>query len=169
MPDAHAKPAAQPGNVVDPYRAYTFNLLIQSVAAGHFTEVSGLGVRIEHITYREGGLNASVRAVPGRVSYSAVTLRYGLTSSRELWDWLMETAEGRVRRTEVSIAVLDPSGAAEVMRWNLANAWPTEWLGAPLAATSNELAIETLTLAHEGITRDDAGGAAAAAAIPPGR
>jgi hypothetical protein len=47
MPEAIAKPAAQPGNWVDPYRAYTFNLLIQNVNAGHFTEVSGLGIRIE--------------------------------------------------------------------------------------------------------------------------
>jgi phage tail-like protein len=168
MPDAVAKPAAQPGNWVDPYRAYTFNLLIQNVDAGHFTEVSGLGVRIEQISYREAGLNSSVRAVPGRVSYSAVTLRYGLTSSRDLWNWLMETVEGRVRRTEVSIAMLDPSGSAEVMRWNLANAWPKEWLGAPLAAVGNELAIETLTIAHEGITRDQASGAAAAAPATPG-
>lgn len=168
MSETVARPAAQPGNWVDPYRAYTFTVLVQNVAAGHFTEVSGLGVRIEQISYREGGLNATVRAVPGRVSYSAVTLRYGLTSSRELWDWLMETVEGRVRRTEVSIAMLDPAGAAEVMRWNLANAWPKEWLGAPLAAAGNELAIETLTFAHEGITRDQAGGAAGAAPTPPG-
>lgn len=156
MTDATAKPAAQPGNWVDPYRAYTFSLLIKNVVAGHFTEVSGLGVRVEQITYQEAGFNATVRAVPGRVSYSAVTLRYGLTSSRDLWDWLMQTVNGQVLRSEVSIAVLDASGAAEVMRWNLARAWPKEWLGAPLAATSNELAIESLSLAHEGITRDDA-------------
>lgn len=155
MPDAVAKPASQPGNWVDPYRAYTFNLLIQNVDAGHFTEVSGLGVRIERITYREAGMNSVVRAVPGQVSYSAVTLRYGLTSSADAWRWLMDAVDGRVRRTEVSIAMLDASGATEVMRWNLSNAWPCEWLGAPLSASSTEIAVETLTLAHEGVKRDD--------------
>jgi phage tail-like protein len=168
MADTAARPAAQPGNWVDPYRAYTFNLLIQNVAAGHFTEVNGLGVRIEQISYREAGLNSTVRAVPGRVSYSAVTLRYGLTSSRDLWNWLMEAVEGRVRRTQVSIAMLDPTGSQEVMRWNLVNAWPKEWLGAPLVAVGNELAIETLTLAHEGVRRDQAGGAPGAVPTPPG-
>lgn len=163
-----AKPAAQPGNWVDPYRAFTFNLLIQNVTAGHFTDVSGLGVRVEQISYREAGLNSTVRAVPGRVSYSAVTLRYGLTSSLDLWNWLMDTVEGRVRRTEVSVAMLDPTGANEVLRWNLANAWPKEWLGAPLSAVGNELAIETLTLAHEGITRDQASAAAGSAPTAPG-
>jgi phage tail-like protein len=164
MAEATAVPANQPGNWVDPYRSYTFNLLIQGVSAGHFTEVSGLGVRIERITYREAGLNSLVRAIPGQVSYSPVTLRYGLTSSADAWNWLMEAVKGNVRRTEVSIAVLDPAGGAEAMRWNLANAWPCEWLGAPLAATSTELAIETLTVAHEGITRDPEGAAGAAAA-----
>jgi phage tail-like protein len=168
MAETAARPAAQPGNLVDPYRAFTFNLLIQNVSAGHFTEVTGLGVRIEQIAYREAGLNSTVRAVPGRVSYSPVTLRYGLTSSRDLWDWLMEAVEGRVRRTQVSIAMLDPTGSQEVMRWNLANAWPKEWLGSPLVTVQNELAIETMTLAHEGITRDQAGGVSGAAPTPPG-
>jgi phage tail-like protein len=164
MTDTTAVPANQPGNWVDPYRAYTFNLLVQGVSAGHFTEVSGLGVRIERISYREAGMNAAVRAIPGQVSYSAVTLRYGLTSSAEAWNWLMDAVEGRVRRTEVSVAVLDPSGATEVMRWNLSNAWPCEWLGAPLAASSTDLAIETLVIAHEGITRDAGGGTGGATA-----
>jgi len=168
MAETAARPAAQPGNLVDPYRAFTFNLLIQNVSAGHFTEVSGLGVKIERIEYREAGLNSNVRAVPGRVRYPPVTLKYGLTASRDSWDWLMEAAEGRVRRTQVSIAMLDPAGSSEVMRWNLVNAWPMEWFGAPLVAVGNELAVETLTLAHEGITRDQAGGVSGAAPTPPG-
>ncbi len=152
-------PAAQPGNWVDPYRAYTFNLLIRNVDAGHFTEVSGLGVNVEWIQYHEAGLNSSVRAIPGRVSYSPVTLRYGLTSSLDLWNWLMDAVEGRVRRTEVSIAMLDSTRSAEVLRWNLTNTWPHRWYGAALAAGGNDLAIETLVLAHEGIARDQASGA----------
>lgn len=164
MPEATAVPANQPGNWVDPYRAYTFNLEIKGVSAGHFTEVSGLGARIERITYREAGLNSVVRSIPGQVSYSAVTLRYGLTQSPHAWNWLMEAIGGNARRTEVSILVLDPAGSAEVMRWNLANAWPCEWIGAPLAGTSTDLAIETLTVAHEGIERvggEGSGGSAA--------
>ncbi len=53
-------------------------------------------------------------------------------------------------------------GAAEVLRWNLINAWPQEWYGAPLDAMSHELAIETLVLAHEGLQRETGGGSAAA-------
>ncbi|TQS43381.1 phage tail protein [Cryptosporangium phraense] len=151
--------AAQPGTWVDPYRAYHFKLVLNGVDNGHFTEVSGLGVRVERIAYREAGANSVVRAIPGRVTYSPVVLRYGLTSSGELWDWLMTAVTGRVNRRNVSIAVLDPTGADEVLRWNLLNAWPQEWLGAPLDAMTQELAVETLVLAHEGLEREVSGGA----------
>ena len=146
--------AAQPGGRVDPHRAYNFKLIINDVTEGHFTEVSGLGVRIERIDYREAGNNSVVRAIPGRVTYPPVTLRYGLTASAELWEWLMTAVDGRVSRRNVSIVMLDPSGGAEVLRWNLVNAWPQEWRGAPLDAMSRELAIETLVLAYDAVRRE---------------
>lgn len=161
MPDVTATPAAQPGNWVDPLRAYNFKLLINNITEGHFTEVGGLGVQVERISYREGGNNSVVRAIPGRVTYSAVTFRYGLTSSQELWDWLMTAVEGRVSRRNVSVVMLDSVGSTEVLRWNLINAWPQEWYGAPLNAMSQELAIETLVLAHEGMLRETGSGSGA--------
>jgi phage tail-like protein len=166
MSDATAQPAAQPGTWVDPYRAYTFNLLIKNVDAGRFTEVRGLGVQVDRIAYQEAGLNAIERMVPGRVRYSPVELCYGLSAARELWDWLEEVRNGQVRREEVSVAVLDSTGGAEAVRWNLARAWPCEWRGSLLSTSSTELAIETLVLAHEGITRDKGGGAPTAAPAP---
>jgi phage tail-like protein len=169
MAEANAAPSAQPGTWVDPYRAYNFKLLINNVTEGHFTEVTGLGVKVEQISYREAGANSIVRAVPGQVTYSPVTLRYGLTASIELWEWLMATVEGKVQRRNVSIAMLDSSGTSEVLRWNLLNAWPTEWRGAPLDAMTRELAVETLTLAHEGLERDNAGAAQGSASGTPGR
>lgn len=149
-----ARPAAQPGNTVDPYRAYGFKLLINNIAEGHFTEVTGLGVQVERISYREAGNQSVVRAIPGRVTYPAVTLRFGLTDSTDLWDWLMTAVEGKIQRRHASIVMLDPSGTTEVLRWNLLHAWPQEWYGAPLDAMSRELAIETLVLAHEGLQRE---------------
>jgi phage tail-like protein len=163
MPEVTATPAAQPGNWVDPLRAYNFKLLINNVTEGHFTSVAGLGVQVERIAYREGGNNSVVRAIPGRVTYAAVTLRYGLTASEELWSWLMSAVEGRVSRRNVSIVMLDSSGSTEVLRWNLINAWPQEWFGAPLDAMSQELAIESLVLAHEGLQRETGSGGAGAA------
>lgn len=142
-----------PGIVADPFRAYNFKLIINNLTEGHFTEVSGLGVKVETISYREAGSKSVVRAIPGRVTYSPVTLRFGLTSSAELWEWLMTAVEGKVSRRNASIVMLDSSGVSEALRWDLADAWPQEWYGAPLDALSRELAVETLVLAHDGIKR----------------
>jgi phage tail-like protein len=142
-----------PAERVDPYRAYNFKLVIQGVTEGHFTECVGLGVKVDAIKYREGGNSQVVRRIPGQVDYGDVTLRYGLTSSRELWDWFMTAVKGKVERKNISILMLDSDGVAEVMRWDLVNAWPAEWRGAPLEATSNEVAIESLTLVFETLER----------------
>ena len=95
----------------EPYRAYNFKLLIEGVTEGHFTEVSGLDVKVEAIEYREAGNAQVVRRIPGQVAYGPVTLRYGLTHSRELWSWLLTAVEGRVERKNVSILMLDSEGA----------------------------------------------------------
>src|SRR5262249_23107285 len=133
--------------------AYNFKLVIQGITEGHFTECSGMGIRVQPIKYREGGTNQVVRVVSGPVEYADVTLRYGLTASTELWNWFMTAVKGQVERKNVSILMLNSSGTSEVMRWNLINAWPAEWRGAPLDALNQEIAIETMTLVFETLER----------------
>jgi phage tail-like protein len=137
----------------DPYRAYNFKLVIQGMTEGHFTECTGLGIKVDAIKYREAGNSQVVRRLPGQVEYADITLRYGLTDSHELWDWFMSSVEGKVERKNVSILMLDPDGVTEVMRWDLIDAWPSEWRGAPLDAMSHEAAIESLTLVFESMER----------------
>jgi phage tail-like protein len=139
----------------DPYRAYNFKLEIAGLQAGAFTEVSGLGVKIEPIRFREGGAPQSVRHIPGPVEYTPVTLSYGLTKSLDLWNWLMQTVAGQIDRRDASIIQLDSAGV-EMMRWNLYEAWPSEWKGAPLDAMSDEIAIESLTLVYDRVERRNA-------------
>jgi phage tail-like protein len=45
----------------------------------------------------------------------------------------------------------------EVRRWGFVNAWPAKISGIQLAADSNDLVIEELTIAHEGIYLDAPG------------
>ncbi len=140
-------------NGVDPYRAYNFKLLIDGVAEGHFTQCSGLGLKVEAIRYREAGNTQLVRRIPGRVEYGDVALWYGLTSSLDLWNWLMTAVRGAVERKNISILMLDSDGATEVLRWNLLNAWPAEWRGAPLDALSQQVAVEKLVLVFDELDR----------------
>jgi phage tail-like protein len=144
---------AQPGTFIDPFRAYNFKLQIQGVTEGHFTQVTGLEVEVHPIRYREGGSTQVVHVIPGPVTYGDVTLSYGLTSSVELWQWLMSAVQGNVERRNVSILMLDSAGATEVVRWDLTNAWPARWRGAPLDALNREIAIESLTLVFETLQR----------------
>lgn len=137
----------------DPYRAYNFKLIIQGVTEGHFTECTGLAVKVDAIKYREAGNNQVVRRIPGQVEYGDIVLRYGLTASHELWDWFMTSVKGQVVRKNVSILMLDSDGSTERMRWDLINAWPAEWKGVPLNALSREAAIESLTLVYETVNR----------------
>jgi len=147
-------PAAQPGIVKDPYRAYNFKLEVNGVVQGHFVRVEGPGVVIPRILYRAGGEHATVRSVPGPVEYTPVVLHYGLTDSQEMVRWLFKAVSGAVVRQNVSLAMLDDTGATEVRRWNLIAAWPCEWKGSPLDALGHELAIESLTLAYDRLELD---------------
>lgn len=136
----------------DIYRNYNFILDIGEGPVGYFTEVSGLSVDIEAIDYREGGAGPAVRKLAGRASYGDITLKWGLSASRELWDWMMTAAAGTVERRHISIILTSPGGA-EQTRWNLTNAWPRGWRGADLDALGNEAAVESLTLVCEGLER----------------
>ncbi len=137
----------------DPYRNYNFKLEIQGVTEGHFTECDGMGVKVESIAYREGGASQVVRRLPGPVDYGDIALRYGLTSSTELWEWFLTSVKGTVERKNVSIVMLDADGSTEVVRWNLLNAWVSEWQGTKLDAMGKEAAIESLTLVFETLER----------------
>ena len=138
---------------VDPYRGYNFKLVIEGVTEGHFTKCKNLGIGVETIQYREAGNNQVVRWIPGKTKNSKITLEYGLTSSRQLWDWFMLAVAGTVERKNVSILMLKSDGVTEAMRWDLINAWPAEWCGPSLDAMSDEVAIESMTLVCEELKR----------------
>ncbi len=145
--------AGQPGARIDPYRNFNFLVELEGIAQGNFTECSGLEATTEVIETREGGQNTTVRKLPGKTTYSDITLKWGLTESDELWTWRKKVLEGSVERKNGSIVVYDLANNEEVARWNFVSAWPTKWEGPSLNATGNEVAIETLVLAHEGIMR----------------
>lgn len=148
-----ASPSAARDGWVDPYRAFNFKVEIQGVTQGHFAECSSVGMRINVISYREGGNNQITHRIPGSVDHAAVTLRCGFTRSTDLWDWMQKIARGEIERRNVSIVMLEPDGNTEALRWNLLNAWPSEWNGPLLNAAGNEVAIETITLEFESLER----------------
>jgi len=138
------------GDRRDPFRSFNFAVEIDGIARAGFRECSGLDASQDPIEYREGTEGLTSRKLPGLVKYSNITLKWGMTDDAELWDWRKRAMTGKVERKNGSIVLLDDTGA-ERMRWNFREAWPTKWTGPSFNATGNEVAIETLEIAHEGL------------------
>jgi phage tail-like protein len=144
---------AQTGQRVDPFRNFNFLVELDGIAQASFNECSGLGSTTEVIETREGGDNTTVRKLPGKTSFTDITLKWGLTDSTELWTWRQQVVDGTVQRKNGSIVVFDLANHTEVARWNFVSAWPTKWEGSTFSTKGNDIAIDTLVLAHEGLTR----------------
>lgn len=140
------------GSRNDPFRAYNFLVELDGITRAAFRECSGLDSSQNAIDYREGGEPLRMRKLPGLNTFSNITLKWGITTDPEFWEWREKAAEGRVERKNGSIILLDDAGA-ETMRWNFVDGWPTKWTGPTLNATGNEVAIETVEIVHEGISR----------------
>lgn len=140
------------GNRTDPFRTYHFLVEIDGITKAGFRECSGLDSSQDAIEYREGNDGLTTRKLPGLVKYSHITLTRGLTDDAQLWEWRKKAMDGKVERKNGSIVLLDETGA-EKLRWNFMNGWPSKWGGPSLNASGNEVAIETLEISHEGVTK----------------
>lgn len=138
----------------DPYLDYRFQVEIDSLVVGGFSEVSGLRREVETEQYKEGGVNHYVHELPTRVTHSNVTLRSGLTDATELYEWSEGGVFGTSARRVVRVIVQDATGD-EVWGWSLRGAYPVAWEGPELRGNGGNVAIETLELAHNGISRID--------------
>jgi phage tail-like protein len=139
---------------VDPYGGYNFAVELDGITRAGFRECSGLESSQNGVEYREGtDKNLAPRKIPGLNSLSDITLSRGITSDSALWEWRDRVSRGAAERHNISITMVDDAGAAKV-RWNLFDCWPKTWSGPSLNATSDELAVEQLTLAYERIEID---------------
>ena len=134
----------------DPYRNFNFRVEIDAVTVAAFSEVSGLTAETAVVEYRSGEMLGGTRKLAGLTKYTNVTLKRGMTQNLELWNWYRNVVEGKTDRRSASIVLLNEAHQ-EVLRWNIVKAWPCKWEGPALNARHNEVAIEILELAHEGL------------------
>jgi phage tail-like protein len=134
----------------DPYGAFNFLVEIDGITVAGFSECSGLVAETAVIEYREGSDKAGVRKIPGITKYTNITLKRGLTTSRDLWQWHRTVATGKVERRSGRIVVLDED-RNPAASFRFVEGWPAKYEGPRLKATGNEVAIETLEIAHEGL------------------
>lgn len=136
----------------DPFRNFNFIVEIDNISQAGFTDCSGFGATTDPVEFNEGGFNSAAHKFVGRTKQNNLTLKWGLTDSRELYGWYRDVVNGNIQRKNGSIVVLDLEGK-ERARWNFYNGWPTKWDGPDFSAKGNEVAIETLEIAHEGLER----------------
>lgn len=125
--------------------------------SGGFNEVTGFDFNVDIAEYREGNdAEITVRKLPGLRKYSNVTFKWGVIegSPLTLYEWLVKIGtEADNLRATITITLNNYKGEA-ASAWEIKNAWPVKYTAPDFNATaSTDVAIESLEVAHEGLTR----------------
>ncbi len=115
-----------------------------------FQEISGLDAETQVIEYRQSNSKLfSTEKMPGISKYGNVTLKRGVfVKDNTFWDWYSQISMNTIKRRTVIIRLLDEGGNV-TMQWTLMNAWPTKITSTDLKSDGNEVAVDTLEIAHE--------------------
>lgn len=152
MADNHSKPGTE-----WPLPKFRFEVDFGPGLKGvMFQEVSGMDVETQIIEYRASNSPLfSTQKMPGIVKYGNVTMKRGLfVNDNTFWEWQSKIAMNTIKRSTVLVKLLDEEGKV-VMQWTLTNAWPTKISSTDLKSTGNEIAVDTIEIAHEKITIDN--------------
>ena len=121
-----------------------------------FAEVTGLNIEVQPIEYRDG-LNPDFtpQKMSGLKKYGNITMKRGVfAGDNKYFDWVKGIKMNKPQRQDITISLLNEDHKP-VMVWKVSNAWPTKLTSPDLKASANEAALETLEIAHEGITIDN--------------
>ena len=143
---------------LNPYGNFYFALELKdgggTSEVGHFVECSGLKSIATVYEIEEGGLNGRTHKRAGQSRWENIVLRYATNASNQMLEWrdrfLQDQFDQRLKFSG-SIALKNNHGDV-VRRWHFTNAWPVSWEGPQLASSGSELAIETLEIAHDGLS-----------------
>jgi phage tail-like protein len=128
-----------------------------TAVGGGFTDCTGIGVTAEILEYIEGGQNGFIHKLPTRAKHSDIVLKRGMLFTTDLWDWIRRFTEGTYQRKDGLIVLLTQRGIP-AQGWMFHRALPLSWTGPALSASTNGVATEQLTIAHEGLELIGLGG-----------
>lgn len=118
---------------------------------GFFKSVSGLKFETEVVPVSAGGANDTTFQLPGVTKWGNLVFKQGFTSSSALMTWRQKWLKGEMNRTGGTIIQLD-TALKPAAQWDFVRGWPCKWEIGEFDASKSELAIETLEIAHEGLT-----------------
>lgn len=116
-----------------------------------FQEVSGLDIETQPLEYRAGNSPVfSTIKMPGMLKSGNITMKKGVfVKDNAIWDWFNEIKMNTITRKALTISLLDET-QAPTMVWKVQNAFPVKVTGTDLKAEGNEVAVESIEIAHEG-------------------
>jgi len=145
----------------DPYRNFKFEVEVGGFVRAGFSKVTGLKHTVEKIEYREGGENETPRKLTGQSSYDDVVFERGMSTDTDFVDWIeqvfnldnVEGAQGGEDFRRTIVVYLKNKAGERAIKWTIYRAWPAEDADPDLDASANDVAIESLTVANEGIKK----------------
>ncbi len=133
---------------------FHYYIQIEGISEAVFSELSGFEAETEVIHQREGGLNTHEHQLLGPSKISEITLKNGITSSTELWEWYKRVLQGppwgASPRKNIDIVMVDQKGTTTHI-WHILEAIPVKWTGPQLNAGQSQTAVQTLKFAHRGL------------------
>ncbi len=144
--------------MAQPFNAFNFSVELSLPGAGRplctaaFSECDGLEMSFDHKSVREGGNNGAQLRLTGPVTYGQVTLKRGMTSSFDLWDWCTSVVGNPGLRADGQVIVLAADGQTERVRFLMRRCLPVKVKAPPLNAKDGVVAIEELQLAYDRLT-----------------
>ncbi len=141
----------------DPVVAAFFSVDFGKHLSGPFKSIDGLESKVEVVKLKQStkdGKTVTIHTVGNSNLGGEITLKRAMTSNMEMWDWRKLVEEGKMpdARVNGTITIYDEEQKASA-KWDLLNCWPSSVSGPDLTAKSNDPAMETIVIVHEGITR----------------
>lgn len=148
-----------------PFTAFNFSVEItrtggsETLVSAAFAECDGLEVTMDVKTIREGGNNGRQIRLTGPYNFGQVTLKRGMTSNFDLWDWVTDTLHDPSLRAVAEVVILAPEKAPveganreKLASFTLSGCLPVKLKAPPLNAKEGVVAIEELQIAYESLT-----------------
>ena len=145
-------------HVAYPFTAFNFAVEIKvdgvamQVVDAAFSECDGLEMTMEVKTIREGGNNGRQIRLTGPLTFGQVTMKRGMTSNLELWDWFNLMLSDQSLRADAEVVIFAADGETERARFQLSRCVPVKLKSPPLNAKDGAVAIEELQIAYEKLT-----------------
>ena len=142
----------------NPLVAFKFGLEIEGKLAGYFTNVGGIGSEsevVEHKVVNSETGETIIQKIKVRLTWTEVTLKRGVTSNIDVWQWRQQVVEGKVEDARTNCSIIAYNQANEpIARWNFTSAWPSKVTGPDLNSGSAEYMVEEMVIVHEGMWRE---------------